>query len=147
MNKTKLLWTLLILCLLSNGILLFRTMRSQHPPHHREPKHRIIEALHLDDTQQMNYAQLIGDHRNEVTHLERQIANERLKMYLALDSVNSPSDDGVQRIGQLQMQMEQVHYRHFHEIRMLCREDQWPLYDALVHEFPELFMPSKRGKR
>jgi periplasmic protein CpxP/Spy len=146
MNKTKLLWTLLILCLLSNGILLFRTLRTSRPHHHREPKHRIIEALHLDEAQQKDYARLIGQHRNEVTQLERQIANERLKMYTAIDSMNTPCDSCVQHIARLQMQMEQVHYRHFYDIRQLCREEQWTLYDGLIHEFPELFMPPKKGK-
>lgn len=148
MNKTKWLWALLILCMLSNGFLLWKSFAGHRhqgkQPH--QPKHRIIEALQLDQQQCVSYEELIREHRSAVQSLENQMTQTRSAMYAALADSTQPNAQLVQQVASVQAEMERVHFEHFKAIRALCRPDQLERFNALMVEFPNLFSPHQHGK-
>lgn len=143
MNKLKWLWTLLIICMLSNGLLLWRSF-APHPHHGRrehQPKHRIIEALQLDQEQCKAYADLIQQHRSAVDALEQELLHARAEIYVNLPDSAVANPLLVQKVIDVQAQLEQVHFAHFKAIRALCKPEQLHRFDALTVEFPALFSP------
>jgi periplasmic protein CpxP/Spy len=146
MNKTRILWSLLIVCLLSNVFLLWRSFAGHplHGRHKQEPKHHIIEALQLDESQRKEYEKLIQEHRGKVDSLEQELVQVRTGMYALLADSAQANAQQILAVTHIQSQMEQVHYAHFKAIRALCKTDQLERFDKLTSEFPNLFSPRGR---
>jgi hypothetical protein len=58
-------------------------------------------------------------------------------------------DSVIAELGAAQQHVERIHYRHFEEIRMLCRPEQLPLFNELSAELAAIFSgpPGKRRGR
>jgi periplasmic protein CpxP/Spy len=150
MKKTTLL-TLLCVCMgLINIGLLWWMLSGPPRPKHEGPRAVIIEKLGFDQGQGARYDVLINEHRNSIGAIEAKINSEKKALYSFLvqnQSTNSgaPSpevaDSITTIIGQLQQEIELIHFLHFSEIRSICRPDQYEKYNALCSELADLFAP------
>lgn len=147
MEKSKLLTIAVVALLLLNlgtlGFLVFGK-NSGMPPHgpHREPKYQIIATLHFDNAQQQQYEKLILEHRATISQIEGDIrlAKNRLYLQLLKDQVdNRLKDSLVDVLAAYQKQIEQTHFKHFQDIKKICRPDQLEYYDDLTQELSRIF--------
>ncbi len=137
------------LLLINLLLILFLLLGKGHGPH-RQPKEIIIERLHFDDEQVGAYLKLIHYHRSTVDALDDSIAGIKKGLYSSL-STQPVTADSLQtvtsRIAALQQQIENTHYRHFADIKALCRPDQLKDFEDLSQDLARIFSPPKPHRR
>jgi hypothetical protein len=111
------------------------------------PKRIIIEKLNFDQEQIDAYELLIVWHRTNITQCEHQMMDLKNQLYAGLQEGNQANltDSLIGEIGGVQQKIEQVNYKHFQDIKQLCRPEQLKLFDKLSKEISRLFA-NKRGK-
>ena len=148
MNKVKLLTGLCIGLLLTNlGLVWFLISHKPNGPRHGGPKKIIIEKLGFDAAQTMAYEKLIDWHRTEIRNTEEKIVALKNKLYATLltDTNQILKDSLVAEIGKSQIIMETIHYKHFSDIKQLCKPNQLKAFEELSLEITNLF-PRTRPK-
>ncbi|MGL2964605.1 Spy/CpxP family protein refolding chaperone [Flavobacterium sp. RSB2_4_14] len=155
MEKTKLLTITIIGLLLLNlatlGFLFVSGPKGPKSPHDRlegrpEPKEIIIEKLHLDAHQQKEYENLIQWHRGEIRQLEDTIHEAKEKLYSELmqPEVNVKTKDSlITLLARSQKQIEETHFKHFEDIKKLCKPEQQEYFNDLTEELGKLFSRNK----
>ena len=149
MDKIKLLTaTVIALLLLNIGTLGFLILTGPMQ-HHRGPMGKgngpqrlIIEKLHFDEKQQAQYQQLIHWHRGQINALDNQIhqAKNRLYTQLLKNTVDTKTKDSlIDAIAVYQKQIEMTHFKHFEDIKKLCKPEQLEDYYNLTEELANLF--------
>jgi periplasmic protein CpxP/Spy len=117
---------LIIICLLliSNFVLLYFFIQKPKLPLNPEgPRRMIIEKLQFDDQQILSYQILIDQHRKEIKENDIQILNLKKELYSYLKSKNNDQkiDFLTTEIGKVQSRIEATHFRHFQQIKALCK--------------------------
>jgi hypothetical protein len=141
MNKVRFLAWLCGGLLLANlalaaALLLKKPVR----PHHEGPRDLIIEKLHFDGEQVEEYDKLIHWHRAEISKTENSILEVKNLLYAGLAQNDSTQKDSlVSVLCNLQVQIENIHYLHFRDIRKLCRAEQLKYFESLTLEIATLF--------
>ena len=148
MNKTRLL-TLAVLALLAINMGLLTFLFFGKPPRPPRggaaggqdgPKQVIIDKLHLGEKQVARYEVLIEQHRASLKPLNEEIQETKSRLYATLaNEVITDKDSLIDRLGDLQMQIENVHYEHFLEIKKLCTHQQMADFKALSGELAKYF--------
>lgn len=157
MEKTKLLtFTVIALLLLNFGTLgfLFLSGPKNHPPHHGhgpegrpKPREIIIEKLHFDNNQIAQYDQLIEWHQATIGKTEDKIRQSKNELYLLLNA--EPIDEKaktalIDSLSNYQKQIESTHFKHFGDIKKLCKPNQLKDFEALTEELSLLFSRPQR---
>jgi protein CpxP len=154
MSKIKLLTiAVVVLFVLNIGILAFLYMQKpSHAPPGRPgsrgegPKKIIAERLHFDKDQIAEYEKLISTHRAAVGTLEKDIRQTKNRLYATLIKDNQAGKDSLEkRLGEVQGQMEAVHYNHFVSIKALCKPEQQRYFNELTTELARFFAPGKNS--
>ncbi len=155
MNKSRLLTiTVVALLLLNLGTLMFLFNSGHkepqgHPrgPHGRPmPREIIIEKLHFDPDQVAEYNKLIEWHHSNIEKMEDKISMAKNELYLLLneETINENARKTlIDSLSSYQKQIETIHFRHFQDIRKLCRKDQMDDYKDLTTTLSELFSKPK----
>lgn len=151
MSKMKLLSILSAGLLLSN-ILLIGFLFFKKPPHPRPegPRNLIIEKLHFDEKQILAYDKLIDWHRSEIRNTEQNIMDLKSVLYTGVaNNIDSIKKDSlILELGKKQMQIEQIHFKHFTDIKNICTEKQQENFKELSEELSHLFAPKHtKGRR
>jgi len=148
MQKTKLLTIAVIGLLIINlgtlGFLVFGRPDTHNPQleGRPEPKQIIMEKLHFDASQQKEYARLIQWHRSEIKKRDENIRQAKNALYsqLSQDSIDVKAKDSlISVINANQKLVEQTHFRHFEDIKKLCRKDQLEDFNSLTEELGRIF--------
>lgn len=156
MERTKLLTFtvigLLVLNFATLGFLFLNGPKSGRLPHERkpEPKEIIIQKLHFDANQQKEYAKLIQWHRGEIDKLDGNIRKTKNELYSQLSEkqTNVKSKDSlIALLNSYQKQIEETHFKHFEDIKKLCKPEQLEDFNALTEELARIFAPKPRGPR
>ena len=147
MNRTKFLAFIIVALLISNFMLIWHiTKRPPHPgPGHGGPRNAIIEKLHFDEEQIKKYDVLIDEHRAVVRENDQKIMHLKNSLYALVDSsVNNAEKDSVMlALAEAQANIEKAHFRHFQDIRRLCRDEQLDEFRELMDEIASLFAPPR----
>jgi len=153
--KTNKFYLIIIVALLCcNLVLVFFLLNGpQKGPNNRpmggpgmhEPKRVIIDKLHFDDAQVMQYEEVIEAHFKSISDYDRQINGLKKTLYIQLKSPKEETNQSIilNQIGEIQEQIEQTHFNHFLEIKNICRPDQMDDFDALSEELVRLFNREK----
>ena len=147
MNKNKLIRILAVVLLLTNiALVSFIYLQRPKHPHGEGPRNIIIERLHFDRNQILKYDQFITQHRAKIKQKEKEMIALKNILYLQLLEENDSSTiDSLQsKIGSVQTEIENIHYRHFEDIHRLCNDDQEKYYAELVKEIAQLFSRHRR---
>jgi len=142
MSKMKLLVVAIGLLVAVN---LFMMWQLSKPPGLKGPQNQkiIIEKLALDASQVAQYDQLVGAHQRNIRMYDDSM--KALKKELYTESLVTSDTAGaqtiIQKIIEVQQSIEWVHYRHFEDIRALCRPDQLPAFDELANDLASMFNP------
>jgi protein CpxP len=156
MERTKLLTItvigLLLLNLATLGFLFLNGPKPGRLPHEgrREPKEIIIEKLHFDAQQQKEYAKLIQWHRGEINQLDDNIRQVKNDLYSGLSEkeINVKTKDSlITLLNSYQKQIEETHFKHFEDIKKLCKPQQQEDFEILTEELSRIFAPKPRRPR
>ncbi|WP_138991227.1 Spy/CpxP family protein refolding chaperone [Larkinella sp. C7] len=152
MERTKLLTFavagLILLNLATIGFLVFSPGGGPHsgrpngPQGREEPARIIIARLRLDPNQQQAYQKLIEEHRKQVNRLTEQMKQLHQRYYGLLAATTSDSARQTvlsQQIADNQKAQAELNFRHFEQIKALCRPDQQADFRALADDLAGLF--------
>ncbi len=144
MNKFKIL-SIISIGLLAVNLFFIWFLVSRKPPHGRtqDPKKIIIEKLHLDEAQITAYENLIDAHRQRIRESEQQIMLLKNQLYASLQEGKQTdlADSIMTELGRAQLEIEHVNYKHFQDIKKLCKPEQLKSFDELCLEIAKLFAP------
>lgn len=115
---------------------------------HGGPKKIIAERLHFDAQQIEEYDKLIALHRMEIKTKDSLIRQTKNELYGCISSNNVTLKDSLEnKLGQLQIEIEEINYNHFLDIKKLCKENQLVDFNILVKHLAQLFArPNQRPK-
>ena len=152
MDKIKLLTFSVIALLLLNlgtlGFLLLSGGKGHHPPKNHgpegrpKPKEIIIEKLHFDVQQIVEYDKIIKVHQVKIRSLDDSIRSTKEELYdlLTKDIIDEKAKTSLfDNLSSYQKQIESAHFNHFQDIKKLCKEDQLDDYNDLTEELGRLF--------
>ena len=112
------------------------------------PKRIIVERLHLDAQQVAEYEKLIGQHQQEIADKQQEMGAAQKALFEELQSDDFPKKDSLLMvIGQLQQEMEEVHFQHFAGVKKLCKPDQLEAFNALTSELARFFSPEPKPEK
>lgn len=140
MTRIKIVSFVCVLLLVSNAVLLVFFFKK--PPHHHGPKQQIIERLGFDEKQIKDYEKTIVNHRSQIHSKEKEIIQLKNKLYKELNCVEDKQiqDSLIQLLGKKQEEIEQIHFKHFQEIKQLCtKPEQMRKFERLTRELGRLF--------
>ena len=146
MDKIKLLtYSVIGLILLNVGIigfLFFSRSNRNLDGNHRRPKEIIAEKLHFDANQNEKYESIIPIYKDKIDSLDainRKLKSE-LYSQLKLQVVNSAIKDSIITLFLAnQKQIEQLHFKHFLDIKNICKASQLEDFNALTQELGKMF--------
>jgi protein CpxP len=139
---------LILLNLATIGFLVFGPGGGPHSgrpnsPHGREEPARIIIArLRFDPNQQQAYQKLIDEHRKQVAILADQMKQLHEQYYSLLAATTSDLARQTalsQQIADNQKAQAALNFRHFEQIKALCRPDQQADFRVLASDLARLF--------
>ena len=151
MSKTRLFSIALVGLLLLNiaiiSVVMFRHDDGRANDQ-REPKWIVIERLHFDAKQQEAYQVLIDVHKVKHHQLNDECRALKQNLYALLrkqpvDSVLA--DSLIAQVALKQKALEQLNFRHFQDVRAICRPEQMADFDLLVTDLVDIF--AHRGPR
>jgi protein CpxP len=139
---------LLLLNLATIGFLVFKpgggpqSRPGGGPPGREEPAAIIIARLHFDQNQQQAYRKLVDQHQKKMRILNEQMKQLHQQFYglLAATSTDSVRKTALsQQIADNQKAQAELNFRHFEQIKTLCRPDQQADFKELASELARLF--------
>ena len=152
MNKTKLLsFAVIALLLLNFGILvfLFLSKDKDGPRGRKMPREIVIEKLHFNDNQIIEYDKKIKIHRETITTLDDSIKVVKNELYqlLNFETVDLVKKDSLySKLANYQKQVETTHFNHFLEIKAICKKEQLADYKTLTEELSKIFTYGRKPK-
>lgn len=106
-------------------------------PRHETPRDYVIRNLRFTDEQIKNYDALITLHRRAMDSLGKDAMDSRRQLFRNLKIENggilSPDSLAVTIAG-IQKEIELVTYRHFAQVRTICRGEQLAQFDMIIGE-------------
>lgn len=150
MNKVKLLSLLSIGMLMANLLLLwFLFTHRPGPPGGQGPRNIVIERLGFDKDQAKAYDKLITGHQAEIEKAQQQLMTLKNSLYASLmdEDQQNIKDSLILEINKVQMNIENIHYDHFLDIKRLCKPEQQQAFNALTAEIAKLFSPRPPKRR
>ena len=145
MNRTRLISFIAIGLLITNLLMVgFIFLNKPHHQMHGGPKKLIAERLHFDAQQIEEYDKLIALHRMEIKTKDSLIRQAKNELYGCISSNNTTLKDSLEnKLGQLQIDIEEINYNHFLDIKKLCKENQLTYFNDLVKDLAQLFARPK----
>lgn len=156
MERTKLLTITIIGLLFINlatlGFVFLNGPKPGGMPHEGRPlpKDIIIDKLHFDANQQKEYEKLIRWHRGKIDQLDDSIRQTKNTLYSGLtesDTNTKTKDSLIALLNTYQKQVEETHFKHFEDIKKLCKPEQQEDFKALTTELSRIFAPRPRRPR
>lgn len=142
MSKVKLLSLLAAVLFLINLVLIgFLFLKpGKHGPG-EGPKKLIIERLNLNREQVVQYEALIREHRKSIHQADRELREAKNQLYQTLShhATDSLQQLMLEKTAKIHQHIEEIHYRHFQDIRALCSPEQLPAFDSLRRDLSKLF--------
>ncbi len=139
MTKNR-FYIFIIIGLLISNMLLVAFILLKKTPQHSGPRNLIIERLKFDENQIQQYDELISQHRRQIREKRHEMTDMKTQYYSLLKSEDNKNGDSlINEIGKLSMETEKINYKHFQDIKRICRPDQMKNFDNLIDDFENLF--------
>jgi hypothetical protein len=142
-NNTKWWAIAVILLIVLNTATLTIFWIERKSNNHLSPKHEnkgaaasyLIKELAFDSMQQLQYNQLIQEHRQRTRQIRREVRNAKDAFFeLLIDS--SITDDIVRtaalRVSNIEQQLDILTYNHFKKVRTICNTEQKKKFDSII---------------
>jgi len=148
MRKTRFISFIALGLLITNLLLVvFILFNKPQTRPYEGPKKLIAERLHFDAEQIEVYDNLIAIHRTHMNTKDSLIKQAKNELYTCIISGNLITKDSLKnQLGQLQIEIEDIHYNHFLDIKKLCRENQLNDFTALLKDMVQLFSKEPKDR-
>ena len=157
MEKSKLTLLLIIGLVILNlttlGFIYFNSpSKRNHPPmdqRRMNPKEMIVTKLHFDENQKKEFEKLITWHHETIQKLDEESRNAKIALYSLLAEQNidaTKKDSLINVIATNQKAIEETHFKHFEDIKKLCKENQLEDFNNLSKELARIFAPNKQKR-
>ncbi|AWA28982.1 hypothetical protein HYN48_02150 [Flavobacterium magnum] len=149
MKKVKVLTVFCITLVALNLLLIATTLMERREHRGKRPddkKNTVIHELHFDKAQITEYEKLIDWHRSHVRNADAKIMAVKNRLYESLAGTETDwrrNDSLMAEIGKVQVEIEHIHYKHFQDIKSLCRKDQLPYYNSMATRIAAIFSNPK----
>lgn len=153
MQKVKLLTIAVIALLLLNVCLLIFVFFKQPMGmrlHRPKPDVVIIDKLQFDKPQQEAYRLLINEHSAAIKEMRtttRELKDTLYKQLLLPINKRTTVDSLIAALANNQQRIEQLNFKHFDNIKQLCKPEQLNNFKDLVNELSKLFSPQPPPKK
>jgi periplasmic protein CpxP/Spy len=139
MNKNRFYQIIIATLLILNIVLLF--LHFNRPERPVRPRNIIIERLHFDKNQIEQYEALIDKHHELIITNEVEINKVKDELYQQLiQPYDSLKVDSLSKnIADLQKKAEMINFKHFQDIKQICKAEQLPYFEKLVGELTKIF--------
>jgi periplasmic protein CpxP/Spy len=139
MNKNRFYQIIIATLLILNIVLLF--LHFNRPERPVRPRNIIIERLHFDKNQIEQYEALIDKHHELIITNEVEINKVKDELYQQLiQPYDSLKVDSLSKnIADLQKNAEMINFKHFQDIKQICKSEQLPDFEKLVGELTQIF--------
>jgi hypothetical protein len=144
MDKIKILTYSVIALLLINLATIAFVVSKPRDRNRPKPREIISEKLHFDENQQKEFEQLIEWHHIKINKLDEKIRETQKELYFLLHENEidiHKKDSLLTTISVCQKQIVATHFKHFQDIKKLCRKDQLQNYTNLTFELSRIFSP------
>ena len=152
MDKNKFLKYLVLVLFLLNvltisSLFFFKINENDRKINHPKPDKIIIDKLNFDYVQQQQYRKLIIWHRSRISNFESQIKGNKELLYFELSNRNvnlNKKDSLINNLSLIQKDIENTHFKHFEDIKKICKPNQIQDFINLTEELSTIF--SKKRK-
>jgi periplasmic protein CpxP/Spy len=147
MNKDRFYQLVIFALLILNAGLLF--MHFNKPPRPKRPGEIIIEKLKFDKNQIDQFEKFRNGHHDLIMANENEINILKTQLYQQLNA----SEDSLKletlskNIAELQKKAELINFKHFQDIRKICKTEQLPLFENLTGELSQIFGKKKEPRK
>lgn len=146
MNKFKFLtYSIIGLLFLNIGIIcfLFFSRPNRRPIQmNRSPKEIIVEKLHFDSNQIDKYETIIKIHKDQIDSLDMRNKVIKSELYSQLKSpvvAKAKKDSIINLFLVNQKRIEELHFKHFQDIKNICKTSQLQDFNSLTEELSKMF--------
>jgi periplasmic protein CpxP/Spy len=148
MNKIRFLSILSAVLLLSNLAMICFILLPKPPPKDGGPRNIIIEKLHFDEQQIAAYDTLINAHRKALKSRNETVLKLKKDLYNGLNQSPNPlrKDSLLLEISKVQSSIEETHYAHFEDLKVLCEDNQRQYFEDFTKELTQYFGSTKKRK-
>lgn len=149
MNKIRVLSLVSAVLLLANLFLLWFVISHKGPnTRHREPKKIIIEKLQFDRHQQQQYQKLINAHREDLDQHQQKLRGLKNQLYANLSAGEQEGevDFILNKMAGVNIEMERINYKHFQDLKQLCKPEQLVHFEQLTKDLAKLFQGPRHAK-
>ena len=88
----------------------------------------------------VSYDNLIKGHLAEINRIDSLTRDIKMQFYATINALDTMLKDSlVNKLCQLQMEIENTNYNHFLSIKALCKNDQLPQFKLLVSDLVQIF--------
>ena len=149
MNRKNFYLLIICLLLISNFVIFFFVIKKPKEGFNPDgPKNIIIEKLQFDDKQIVLYQKLIDQHRKDIKENDAKILSLKKELYSYLNTKGNEIkiDSLTSNIGKIQKNIEDIHFKHFLNIKELCKPMQLAYFEELSENLTEVFNQKKHQK-
>lgn len=154
MEKSKLNIVIILGLILLNfctlGYVFLRSPKHDRSPMEKNgPKGIIIKKLHFDENQQKEFAKLIEWHQREIQKLDKEIMQSKNALYTLLGNKEidiNIKDSLINALNLNQKLIEETHFKHFEDIKKLCKADQLEEFNEFSKELGGIFKNNKQPR-
>lgn len=154
MEKSKLKNIIIVGLILLNFctlmyVFLKPSMRQRPPMERTGPKDMIVKKLHFDKNQQKDFEKLIEWHQGEIQKFDKVIMQSKNTLYTLLANKEidvKVKDSLITVINMNQKQIEETHFKHFEDIKKLCKPEQLDDFKEFTKELGKIFAPNKQRR-
>lgn len=146
LENSKFTGTALLLLLALNSVLLVLLVLKKpdnsanvvvNPRQAGGPKDFLIHELNLDAAQTAKYSEMARQHHDKIQRIEADVRQLRDSMVSQLESA-SPDTAIIsrlaQKVGQDQVQLDQITFDHFRELRSICTPEQQARFAKVIRQ-------------
>ena len=145
-RKNSKLLNLIIIGLLTLSLIVISIMFVGKPKD-QGPIDFIIESLHFDDRQVVEFDKIIHLHHTKArVTVDRKDALKRELFNTLSENKQKNTDSLIDLIGQVEMKIEKLNYAHLQDLKSICKKDQLNDFKELSRSFPYLFEQRKLKK-
>lgn len=154
MDKIKLLTiSVATLLILNLGIVAFLIINKPggmgRDNRRANPEEYIVNQLHFNAQQQQEFKALIRIHRNKIDAIDDKIRENKNVLYRQLIQPNCDSktnDSLILVLTACQKEIETTHFKHFQDIKKLCKKNQLNDFNELTISLSKFFYKSPRPR-
>jgi periplasmic protein CpxP/Spy len=149
MNRRYLIIIFISVLLISNLTLAYYLTQKTKMNEENNPRNIIIQTLKFDDYQSAQLDQLIIIHKKEIRERNDQINTLKNSLYEMLpnDSQSEIKVDSItSKIGNIQKNIENIHFNHFLDIKRICHPTQHDAFIKLSSKLQKIFHAKRNLK-